>query len=67
MQHGECVAALDAGGTSFKCALVTGDGAILSSWAVPTTTADESEVCVRLDLMVPVENDSHELLLVGCG
>ena len=42
MQHGECVAALDAGGTSFKCALVTGDGAILSSWAVPTTTVDET-------------------------
>lgn len=31
------VAAIDAGGTSFKCALVRRDGTILRAWSVPTT------------------------------
>lgn len=36
------IAAIDAGGTSFKCALVDLDGTILKSWAIPTSTPDET-------------------------
>ena len=36
------IAAVDAGGTSFKCALVNGEGAILASWRIPTTTPNET-------------------------
>ncbi|MEL6858254.1 MAG: ROK family protein [Pseudomonadota bacterium] len=42
MQQDEYVAALDAGGTSFKCALVALDGTLLSAWAVPTSTVDDT-------------------------
>lgn len=38
MKPGEIIAALDAGGTSFKCALVRGDGDLVSTWRIPTTT-----------------------------
>lgn len=36
------IAAIDAGGTSFKCALVRLDGAIVKAWSVPTTAPDET-------------------------
>lgn len=36
------VAAVDAGGTSLKCALVKADGALIGSWRVPTTTPEET-------------------------
>lgn len=36
------IAAVDAGGTSFKCALVRGDGELVSTWRVPTTTPQET-------------------------
>lgn len=34
------IAAIDAGGTSFKCALVGADGAMLRTWRVPTQTPE---------------------------
>ena len=36
------IAAVDAGGTSFKCALVRADGKIVASWRIPTTTPDDT-------------------------
>ena len=36
------IAAVDAGGTSFKCALVHGDGELVSTWRIPTTTPQET-------------------------
>ncbi|MEL8056939.1 MAG: ROK family protein [Pseudomonadota bacterium] len=36
------IAAIDAGGTSFKCALVGADGTFLSAWRVPTGAPDET-------------------------
>ncbi|MEL7108803.1 MAG: ROK family protein [Pseudomonadota bacterium] len=40
------VAAIDAGGTSFKCALVRDDGTILRAWSVPTTDPETTlEAC----------------------
>lgn len=42
------IAAIDAGGTSFKCALVQRDGIILGAWSVPTTSPDETlAACAR--------------------
>ena len=34
------IAAIDAGGTSFKCALVRSDGELLETWQIPTETPD---------------------------
>lgn len=34
------IAAIDAGGTSFKCALVQADGKMLKTWRVPTQTPE---------------------------
>lgn len=34
------IAAIDAGGTSFKCALIRADGNILQTWRVPTQTPE---------------------------
>lgn len=34
------IAAIDAGGTSFKCALVRADGTLLKAWRIPTETPD---------------------------
>lgn len=46
MQNKSIIAAIDAGGTSFKCALVRSDGTIVSAWSVPTTKPDETiEAC----------------------
>lgn len=42
MQNKSIIAAIDAGGTSFKCALVRSDGTIVSAWSVPTTKPDET-------------------------
>ena len=42
MKPGEIIAAIDAGGTSFKCALVRGDGDLVSAWRIPTTTPQET-------------------------
>lgn len=36
------IAAIDAGGTSFKCALVRPDGALIKAWSIPTTQPDET-------------------------
>lgn len=36
------IAAVDAGGTSFKCALVHGDGELVSTWRIPTTAPQET-------------------------
>ena len=36
------VAAIDAGGTSFKCALVRPDGTIVTSWSIATMQPDET-------------------------
>jgi len=36
------VAAVDAGGTSFKCALVRGEGELVSTWRIQTTTPHET-------------------------
>ena len=42
MANDRLVAAIDAGGTSFKCALVRPDGTIVKTWSVPTSTPDET-------------------------
>ena len=42
MQTDTIVAAIDAGGTSFKCALVDAAGMVLKAWSVPTTHPDET-------------------------
>ncbi|MEM6652773.1 MAG: ROK family protein [Pseudomonadota bacterium] len=42
MQNDRIIAAIDSGGTSFKCALIRGDGHILEAWTVPTTTPDDT-------------------------
>lgn len=42
MSDPEIVAAIDAGGTSFKCGLVRDDGTILKRWSVPTRMPDET-------------------------
>lgn len=48
MTSNPVIAAIDAGGTSFKCALVSEDGSILSAWRVPTQTPDATlEACAR--------------------
>lgn len=48
MTSNPVIAAIDAGGTSFKCALVSGNGSILSAWRVPTQTPDATlEACAR--------------------
>ncbi|MFN3213384.1 MAG: ROK family protein [Henriciella sp.] len=40
------IAAIDAGGTSFKCALVGKDGTLIATWRVPTTTPSETlDIC----------------------
>lgn len=42
------IAAIDAGGTSFKCALVSGDGTILSAWRIPTQTPETTlDACAQ--------------------
>ncbi|MEM7328734.1 MAG: ROK family protein [Pseudomonadota bacterium] len=38
----DLIAAVDAGGTNFKCALVRSDGTILKAWSVPTTGPDQT-------------------------
>lgn len=46
MKSEAIIAAIDAGGTSFKCALVRGDGELVSTWRIPTTTPQETlEAC----------------------
>lgn len=40
MHSDPIIAAIDAGGTSFKCALVRDDGTLLSHWRVPTTSPE---------------------------
>ncbi|MEL6826861.1 MAG: ROK family protein [Pseudomonadota bacterium] len=42
MRPDTIVAAIDAGGTSFKCALVDAAGRILNAWSVPTAGPDET-------------------------
>ena len=42
MKPDTIIAAVDAGGTSFKCALVRGDGDLVSAWRIPTTTPEET-------------------------
>lgn len=42
MPDNTIIAAIDAGGTSFKCALVRPDGAIVKAWSVPTSMPDET-------------------------
>lgn len=42
MDSDAIIAAIDAGGTSFKCALVRGDGDLVSTWRIPTTTPEET-------------------------
>ena len=62
MSQDKVVAAIDAGGTSFKCALVAGDGTILRAWSVPTTDPDETlsacadsfEVAFKAQNTIPV-------------
>lgn len=42
------IAAVDAGGTSFKCALVRGDGERVATWRIPTTTPQATlEACAE--------------------
>ena len=36
------IAAVDAGGTSFKCALVRADGTIVRAWRIPTRMPEET-------------------------
>lgn len=36
------IAAVDAGGTSFKCAFVKADGTLVATWRIPTTTPEET-------------------------
>lgn len=46
MTSDSMIAAVDAGGTSFKCALVRGDGERLATWRIPTTTPQATlEAC----------------------
>ena len=40
MPDNRIIAALDAGGSSFKCALVRVDGTIVAAWSVPTSQPD---------------------------
>ncbi|GAB5456768.1 MAG: ROK family protein [Henriciella sp.] len=48
MTSDSMIAAVDAGGTSFKCALVRGDGERLAAWRIPTTTPQETlEACAE--------------------
>lgn len=42
MPRDDVVAAIDAGGTNFKCAIVATDGTILRAWSVPTSSPDET-------------------------
>lgn len=42
MKSAPIIAAIDAGGTSFKCALVRGDSELVSTWRIPTTTPQET-------------------------
>ena len=42
MTSAPIIAAIDAGGTSFKCALVRGDGKLVSTWRIPTTSPQET-------------------------
>ncbi|MEM9572465.1 MAG: ROK family protein [Pseudomonadota bacterium] len=42
MPRDEVVAAVDAGGTNFKCAIVATDRTILRAWSVPTSSPDET-------------------------
>lgn len=45
---GPIIAAIDAGGTTFKCALIESSGEIIDQIRVPTTTPDETiAACVR--------------------
>ena len=42
MESDTIIAAVDAGGTSFKCALVRRDGDLVATWRIPTTTPEET-------------------------
>ena len=42
MDSDTIIAAVDAGGTSFNCALVRGDGNLVATWRIPTTTPEET-------------------------
>ncbi|MEM6556274.1 MAG: ROK family protein [Pseudomonadota bacterium] len=47
MRGQSSIAAIDAGGTSFKCAIVQDNGSILKQWAVNTSAPDETiEACI---------------------
>ena len=48
MIHTPVVAAVDAGGSSFKCGLVRSDGSVLRAFEVPTVSPEETFVaCAR--------------------
>lgn len=65
MSQDKVVAAIDAGGTSFKCALVTQDGTILRAWSVPTTDPDETLSACAESFEAAVKAQNAEPLALG--
>ncbi len=52
------IAAIDAGGTSFKCALIRADGTLLKAWRIPTEGPEET-------LKACAESFQNEIQLSG--
>lgn len=65
MQNKSVIAAIDAGGTSFKRALVDPDGSILASWRVPTTQPDETLKACAATFNREAEQHAVDLVALG--
>ena len=65
MESDTIIAAVDAGGTSFKCALVRGDGGLVATWRIPTRTPEETlSACAAAFRR---ESESHGVSPVALG
>ena len=65
MESDTIIAAVDAGGTSFKCALVRGDGDLITTWRIPTTTPEETLTACALAFRRESEARGLDLIALG--